>query len=35
LDVNTTSQEQIISSITGASDNAVAHRTAGTRETWL
>ncbi|MFD9321184.1 ATP-binding cassette domain-containing protein [Streptomyces sp. NPDC060053] len=34
FDVNTTSQEQIISSITGASDNAVAHRTTRPEEAW-
>ncbi|WP_199825013.1 ATP-binding cassette domain-containing protein [Streptomyces maremycinicus] len=34
FDVNTTSQEQIISSITGASDNAVAHRTSRPEEAW-
>ena len=34
FDVNTTSQEQIISSITGATDNAVAHRTTHPEETW-
>ncbi|WP_181359116.1 ATP-binding cassette domain-containing protein [Streptomyces sporangiiformans] len=34
FDVNTTSQEQIISSITGAADNAVAHRTPGTEGAW-
>ncbi|MEU5595588.1 ATP-binding cassette domain-containing protein [Streptomyces sp. NPDC020298] len=34
FDVNTTSQEQIISSITGAADNAVAHRRTLPEETW-
>ncbi|MFI6279738.1 ATP-binding cassette domain-containing protein [Streptomyces sp. NPDC050988] len=34
FDVNTTSQEQIISSITGATDNAVAHRTTDPEEAW-
>ncbi|WP_406007765.1 ATP-binding cassette domain-containing protein [Streptomyces sp. NBC_00637] len=34
FDVTTTSQEQIISSITGASDNAVAHRTSRPEEAW-
>ncbi|MEV5901750.1 ATP-binding cassette domain-containing protein [Streptomyces sp. NPDC052127] len=34
FDVTTTSQEQIISSITGASDNAVAHRTTRPEEAW-
>ncbi|GGZ97815.1 ATP-binding cassette domain-containing protein [Streptomyces bluensis] len=34
FDVSTASQEQIISSITGAADNAVAHRTTGTEEAW-
>ncbi|MDQ1022779.1 D-xylose transport system ATP-binding protein [Streptomyces umbrinus] len=34
FDVNTTSQEQIISSITGATDNAVAHRTTHAEEAW-
>ncbi|MEU5276161.1 ATP-binding cassette domain-containing protein [Streptomyces asoensis] len=34
FDVPTTSQEQIISSITGASDNAVAHRTTRPEEAW-
>jgi D-xylose transport system ATP-binding protein len=34
FDVSTTSQEQIISSITGAADNAVAHRTMGGGEAW-
>ncbi|MCT9081820.1 ATP-binding cassette domain-containing protein [Streptomyces fulvoviolaceus] len=34
FDVNTTSQEQIISSITGAADNAVAHRTTRDEEAW-
>jgi len=34
FDVNTTSQEQIISSITGAADNAVSHRTASGEEAW-
>jgi D-xylose transport system ATP-binding protein len=34
FDVNTTPQEQIISSITGAADNAVAHRTTSDREVW-
>ncbi|KOU68065.1 sugar ABC transporter ATP-binding protein [Streptomyces sp. MMG1533] len=34
FDVNTTSQERIISSITGAADNAVAHRTTRDEEAW-
>ncbi|WP_322619980.1 ATP-binding cassette domain-containing protein [Streptomyces acidicola] len=34
FDVSTASQEQIISSITGAADNAVAHRATGTEEAW-
>ncbi len=34
FDVNTASQDQIISSITGAADNAVAHRVTGHREAW-
>lgn len=34
FDVNTTSQEQIISSITGAADNSVAQRTTHPEETW-
>ncbi|MFF6999596.1 ATP-binding cassette domain-containing protein [Streptomyces sp. NPDC008313] len=34
FDVNTTPQEQIISSITGAADNAVAHRTTRDEEAW-
>jgi D-xylose transport system ATP-binding protein len=34
FDVNTTPQEQIISSITGAADNAVAHRTTHDEEAW-
>ncbi|MEH0541820.1 ATP-binding cassette domain-containing protein [Streptomyces sp. B21-105] len=34
FDVNTASQEQIISSITGASDNAVGHRSTRAEETW-
>ena len=34
FDVNTTSQEQIISSITGASDNAVARSMTSTEESW-
>ncbi|MDQ0582354.1 ATP-binding cassette domain-containing protein [Streptomyces rishiriensis] len=34
FDVTTTSQEQIIASITGASDNAVAHRTTRPEEAW-
>ncbi|MFF3328879.1 ATP-binding cassette domain-containing protein [Streptomyces sp. NPDC002888] len=34
FDVNTTSQEQIISSITGASDNAVGHRPTRPEEVW-
>lgn len=34
FDVNTTPQEQIISSITGAADNAVAHRTTRDEEVW-
>ncbi|WP_202918124.1 ATP-binding cassette domain-containing protein [Streptomyces cavernae] len=34
FDVNTTPQEQIISSITGAADNAVAHRTTSGEEAW-
>ncbi|MFI1732797.1 ATP-binding cassette domain-containing protein [Streptomyces acidicola] len=34
FDVSTASQEQIISSITGAADNAVTHRTTGTEEAW-
>jgi D-xylose transport system ATP-binding protein len=34
FDVNTTSQEQIISAITGAADNAVAHRTTRDEEAW-
>jgi D-xylose transport system ATP-binding protein len=34
FDVTTTSQEQIISSITGAADNAVAHRGASPEEAW-
>ncbi|MCZ4512511.1 ATP-binding cassette domain-containing protein [Streptomyces sp. ActVer] len=34
FDVTTTSQEQIISSITGATDNAVAHRTTHAEEAW-
>lgn len=34
FDVTTTSQEQIIASITGASDNAVAHRSTRPEEAW-
>ncbi|WP_405720507.1 ATP-binding cassette domain-containing protein [Streptomyces sp. NBC_01537] len=34
FDVTTTSQEQIISSITGAADNAVAHRATYPEEAW-
>ncbi|MEU3613033.1 ATP-binding cassette domain-containing protein [Streptomyces sp. NPDC006872] len=34
FDVNTTSQEQIISSVTGAADNAVGHRSTRPEETW-
>jgi D-xylose transport system ATP-binding protein len=34
FDVSTASQEQIISSITGAADNAVAHRTTRGKEAW-
>ncbi|MEU6539632.1 ATP-binding cassette domain-containing protein [Streptomyces sp. NPDC047000] len=34
FDVNTTPQEQIVSSITGAADNAVAHRTTRDEEAW-
>jgi D-xylose transport system ATP-binding protein len=34
FDVNTTPQEQIISSITGAADNAVAHRATRDEEAW-
>jgi D-xylose transport system ATP-binding protein len=34
FDVNTTPQEQIISSITGAADNSVAQRTTLPEETW-
>ncbi|MFD9392209.1 ATP-binding cassette domain-containing protein [Streptomyces sp. NPDC060000] len=34
FDVPTTSQEQIVSSITGAADNAVAHRTTRPEEAW-
>ena len=34
FDVNTTSQEQIIASITGATDNAVAHRPTRPEEAW-
>ncbi len=34
FDVNTTSQEQVISSITGAANNAKAHRATGDEEVW-
>jgi D-xylose transport system ATP-binding protein len=34
FDVNTASQEQIIASVTGASDNTVGHRQARAEETW-
>jgi D-xylose transport system ATP-binding protein len=34
FDVNTTSQEQIISSITGATDNAGGHRPTRPEEAW-
>lgn len=34
FDVSTVTQEQIISSVTGAADNAVAHRTKGDEEAW-
>ncbi|MFE2431924.1 ATP-binding cassette domain-containing protein [Streptomyces sp. NPDC059373] len=34
FDVNITSQEQIVSAITGASDNAVAHRATDPDEVW-
>ncbi|MGW0825934.1 ATP-binding cassette domain-containing protein [Streptomyces sp. NPDC002845] len=34
FDVNTTSQEQIISSITGATDNAAPHRPTSPEEAW-
>jgi D-xylose transport system ATP-binding protein len=34
FDVSTVTQEQIISSVTGAADNAVAHRSKGDEEAW-
>jgi D-xylose transport system ATP-binding protein len=34
FDVSTVTQEQIISSVTGAADNAVAHRAKGDEEAW-